>query len=176
MLFSALFLSFQFYKIDLHIVQGLWYYGDKHGDSMTGCRGNWCSVSSKSDFPDLEKKYYHEMLSQQFPLSQEEISRDVERRNALRNVSSFVFLLKERFNAPYRPASLSLFLSLSLSLSLSFSLSLSLSLSFSLSLSLSLSLFLSLSLSLLALQKIVEWNWATGCSSTIVQCHTYTCL
>ena len=59
---------------------------NEHGDGML-YNGPWSSQCPESAFPEMERRYYNEMLRQQFPDSQEEVTSDVERRHELKKVS-----------------------------------------------------------------------------------------
>ena len=45
-----------------------------------------------SEYPELERRYYHESLKQRFPEEHKEVARDVERRHLLRSVSSLTYM------------------------------------------------------------------------------------
>ena len=69
-------------------MQGFYYHVDKHHDSNTIYRSYYTHDCPESSFPERERLYYKQTLSQQFPDSEEEVAKDVERRYLLRNVSS----------------------------------------------------------------------------------------
>ena len=71
------------------ILQGLWLYVDQESDPKVMYRGEWSRTHPESKFPDLERRYYHETLNEQFSEKEEvtkEVTKHVERRKLLKRV------------------------------------------------------------------------------------------
>ena len=61
-------------------------YLDEESDPKVMYRGEWSRTHPESKFPDLERRYYHETLNEQFSEKEEEVAKDVERRHLLKKV------------------------------------------------------------------------------------------
>ena len=68
--------------------QGNWLYLDLQCDSDMMYRGQFSTTFPESNFPELEKKYYHKTLNEQFPETDKEIAKDIERRHLLKKANS----------------------------------------------------------------------------------------
>ena len=68
------------------LMQGFRFQVDRHYDSNTMYRGYYTRDYPESSFPERERLYYNQTLSQQFPDSEEEVAQEVERRYLLKQV------------------------------------------------------------------------------------------
>ena len=68
------------------LMQGFRFQVDMHYDSNAMYQGYYTCDCSESSFPERERLYYNQTLSQQFPDSEEEVAQEVERRHLLKQV------------------------------------------------------------------------------------------